>query len=249
MNNTVLADMFDDWDNAIEAKASDVLNPPKSYLSFNTPPLALTLAMMDYGKYAPEIVDLLSGVDLPGLNLDVQYTPTEQHHVQAATIYKYFSNKHTMRRLKGEFISEWMLAVEDLCDNRKRIDKKHLPILVTLPKFYQTNLELESLIREHKSVPKSNTFSDYPLDETVEFVKKIERRAVRSNHDEFYWKTSNNQLVMIRTDQSSLGTAAWDFIASQGKIRITSDFYKPVRIQGYEFYVMQPVQNTKVNNI
>jgi hypothetical protein len=68
-----------------------------------------------------------------------------EHQAQAAKIYNYFANKHTMRRLKDEHISEFMLAVDDLCDNRKRIDLEHVKVLVTLPQYLRT----ESCVRKY----------------------------------------------------------------------------------------------------
>jgi hypothetical protein len=234
--NNPTAVWVDDWDVTDNSKAEK----PKVYLDFNTPPLAHVIAMQEAGKPLTDIVSMIS-------NNEAVIAITAEHQQQADEIYSYFANKHTMRRLKGEHISEWMLAVDDLCENRKRIDKESVTILVTLPKFYKENRAVELLMRDYKSVPVDKIQIVENFNEELEFVKKIQRRAANRKHDDYYWKTKNNYLVRVRLDHTGAGSSAWECLSKIGKVRLTATYCHPMRIQGYDFYVLQPNSTMEIN--
>ena len=138
---------------------------PVKYISFDTPPLALVCAMIGAGKPLEEIHTLLSG-DWPGH--EISQVVEEEHYAQADKIYKYFAYKHTLRRLNGKLISQWMSEVDELCETTMKIKKSSLKILITLPKFYKENRELETLMRDYVSAPSAEVTS---IDEIVTFVR------------------------------------------------------------------------------
>jgi hypothetical protein len=216
---------------------------PPEYLDFNTPPLALVIAMLELGKNCVEILEILIGTDRN--NIDLKTVVTVQHQNYANEIYSHFAKKHTMRRLKGEHISEWMLAVDDLCENRKRIDKEHIKVLVTLPKFFDENQQFEPMLRKNESFPIKKQWPE-KLELDLEFVQKIQRRASKAKYNDFYWKTKNNHLVRFRLEPGNVGTSAWDYLSKLGKIQIKTENCKPVRVQGYDFWVLQPNTNTEI---
>lgn len=252
--NTTLASLlsvsvFDDyiWG---ETPAETVPEKPKVYLDFNTPPLALVIAMQKGGKDNSQIFDTLVGVGKAPRPILLEETISKEHQAEADKIYNYFAKKHTMRRLKGEHISEFMLAVDDLCENRKRIDLEHLKVLVALPRFYKENIETELLISNHVSVDKENAVDLLrSINETVVFVKCIERRASRSNYNFYYWKRSNNQLLRVRIEANHIGNVAWNYLASCGKIKIKAKHNYFARIQGYEFFVNEIDSTAKVEPV
>ena len=235
--NTFNTVWTDEWDVTENSKAEK----PKVYLDFITPPLALVIAMQEAGKQLSDIGPIISN------KIKIDMVPiTAEHQQQADEIYSYFAKKHTMRRLKGEHISEWMLAVDDLCENRKRIDKGSVKILVTLPKFYKENRAVEPLMRDYKSVPVDKIQIVENFNEELEFVKKIQRRAANRKHDDYYWKTKNNYLVRVRLDPAA-GSSAWECLSKIGKVRLTATYCHPMRIQGYDFYVLQPNSTMEIN--
>lgn len=213
---------------------------PKVYLDFITPPLALVIAMQEAGEESCKIYDTLRGLDRsPHIQTDAVIT--KEHIAQADEIYKYFSRKHSMRRLNGKFISEWVTSVEDLCENRLQVDIAHIPILVTLPKFYNENRELESLMKKYKSIPINKARQGIEFfDEDVTFVKKIERRAKDGNFNDYYWSTKTGYLVRVRLKTNNMGSASWDYIASKGKIHMRTEHGAIVKIPGYNFFAFQP---------
>ena len=217
------------------------LDKPKEHLNFNVPPLALVIAMIERNKSLSDIIETLHGAGSTDVDMPERVV-TAEHLIQADQIYRYFASKFTMRRLKNEYISSWMEKVDAFCNERNRIDKESLTVLVTLPKFYKENRELEPLMRDYSGVS-VKTGKDVLIEnfaETLTFIKKIERRAKRVFYNDYYWKTQNNKLVRIRLENNTAGVGAWDCLGKLGKIKITSDYCYVQRIQGYDFYVLQP---------
>ena len=225
------------WDN-IEEFSVKAEHKHKEYINFVINPLALVISMLESGKDLTNIVENLNSLELGKIDIK---SITEQHIAQADTIYKYFSNKHTLRRLKNQFISTWMSKVEDLCNSRQRINKDLLTVLVTLPRFYKENRALETLMQEYKSFPDPKKHQPTGvLNQQLTFVKKIQRKSASGRVNDYYWRTENNQLVRIRLEANNLGSAAWEQIAKNQTIRINSEYNLVKRIQGYDFYVMEP---------
>lgn len=235
------------FDNSWDVADNNNAEKPKVYLDFNTPPLALVVAMQEAGKDNSRIFDTLVSVGKAARPVLLEDAVSKEHQTQAAKIYNYFAKKHTMRRLKDEYISKFMLAVDDLCENRKRIDLEHVKVLVTLPRFYKENTETELLMSSHVSVDKKDMVDlQRSINETVVFVKCIERRASRSNYNFYYWKRPNNQLLRVRIEANHIGNVAWNYLASCGKIKIKAKHNYFARIQGYEFFVNEIDSNAKV---
>lgn len=230
--NTVWID--DDW---TEWTPKQVEPAPKEYLDFNTPPLALVLAMQDAGKDSSEIYTTLMGVGKRNINVD--NVVTIQHQKIAAEIYDYFAKKHTMRRLKSEWISEYMLALDDLCENRKRIDKESVKILVTLPRIYNQNRELETVMKGRNSAEKLQSLAFARWSGNVEFVKRVHIKAGNTNEYHYYYSTPKNYLMRVVIKKGAYGQSAWDTLSALGKLYIDADVVYTYPIRGYNFNVLQ----------
>lgn len=218
---------------------------PKEYLNYNTDALAVVIALIEQGKGLVEITELLE----TKINRSLEYyidIASPAHQEQANKIYKYFAKKHTIRRLKNEMISDWMLAVDEITENRQRINKDSIKILVTLPKFYKENRDVELLIRDYKSVPSKVAMPLVDFDMNIKFVKTIERNALAGKYKDYYWSTPTGHLLRIRQEPSNAGMSAWDYISQQGTIRITGKYCKAVRLQGYNFNLLQPVPTMEI---
>jgi hypothetical protein len=141
-----------------------------------------------------------------------------------------------MRRLKGCNISKYQLAVEDLCENRTAIEKDSIPILVTLPKFYKQNQELESLSKEYNSAKKTAGY--IKIDETVEFVKSIHIENKRKDETWFFWRRTDQTLVKIVAQNNDVGIGAWKYLASVGKIHIKTPWAAVHNLLRCPFYII-----------
>jgi hypothetical protein len=235
ISSSVLFDV-DEW----TVEDNSTVEKPKVYLEFNTPPLALVLAMREAGKEGYEIYETLKRVGKMHGRIDVVPVITLEHQKCAADIYKHFQQKYTLRRIKGEYISEFMLAVDELCENRKKINLEHVKVLISMPRFYEQNLVLERLMRDHKSAPKIADLH-FPLWEgVVDFVDKLHVKMGKNDETHFFFKTPDNYLMRIVERTNSYGVSAWNYISKAGQVRIKTNAAFTFNIKGYDFNVIQP---------
>jgi hypothetical protein len=225
----------DDWTVEDNSKAEK----PVEYLEFNTPPLALVLAMQEAGKESYEIYEALIGAGKHS-RIDIVPAIKLEHQKKAATIYDHFAKKYTMRRIKGEYISKFMLAVDDLCKNRKKIDVEHAKVLITLPRFYEQNRALESVMRGRKSAKKIETLAFAAWKGEVEFIERVHSKQGRTNEYQYYFGTPKNYLMRIVVKKGEYGSVAWDTLAKFGKLYIDAEVVYTFAVRGYDFNVLQP---------
>ena len=229
---------FDEWD-VMDNLGTEVKETV--YLEYNANPLALVCAMIRNGKESYDIISTLQGVGTrPTKQIPIDNVIEREDEELADKIYKHFQQKYTMRRIKGEYISKFMLAVDDLCDNRCKIDKENLRVLVSMPRFYKENIELEALIKTHKSAPKPQDLTYLPMQGQVEFASKIHVKKGRANEYHYFWSTPNDYLMRIVVQKGHYGSEAWDLLAKHGKIHVSADITYTFNIKGYDFNVVQP---------
>lgn len=212
---------------------------PVEYLEFNTPPLALVVAGQEKGFAGPEIYSTLEGVG-KHTRIDAGTVVTAEHQQRAAEIYDYFAKKHTMRRIKGEFVSKFMLAVDDLCENRKRIDKDSVKVLVSLPRIYEQNRALERVMKGRKSAKKMDLLPFAAWRGEVEFVERVHVKMGRTNEYQYYFSTPNNHLMRIVVKKGEYGSNAWDALVKFPKLHIDTESVFTFPVRGYDFNVLQP---------
>lgn len=230
---SVNAVWVDEWD---EVPAP---NPkPKEYLEFNTPPLALVLAMQEAGKDGSEIYQTLVGVGKHP-HIKAENVISTEHQQQAAEIYNYFAKKHTLRRIKGEYVSKYMLAVDDLCDTRKRIDVENVKVLVSLPRIYNQNRALERVMKGRNSAKKIDTLSFASWRGEIEFVEKVHVKTGQTNEYHYYFSTPRNYLMRVVVKKGEYGSTAWDVLSQANKLDINAEVVYTYNIRGYDFNVLQ----------
>ena len=220
-------------------EAEELFETPKEYLEFNTPPLALVVAMQEAGKDGLEIYSTVEGVG-KHTRIDAGNVVTIEHQKQAGAIYDYFAKKHTMRRIKGEFVSKFMLAVDDLCENRKKIDKEHVKVLVSLPRIYEQNRALERVMKGRKSAKKMDLLPFAAWRGEVEFVERVHVKMGRTNEYQYYFSTPNNHLMRIVVKKGEYGSNAWDALVKFPKLHIDTEAVFTFPVRGYDFNVLQP---------
>jgi hypothetical protein len=222
----------DEWDTVDDTKAEK----PKVYLDFNTPPLALVIAMQAGGKSLVEIHETIRGLG-QNPHVKTEHVVSADHQALAAEIYNHFAKKHIMRRLKNEHISEFMRVVDALCENRKRIDQEHVQVLVTLPRFFEQNRALEQVMKSAKSINRDKAEMFIPFEEELEFVNTV--HIMRKNQDSihYFWKTRKNKLVRFVIKNHDISNSVWKMLTKHGKIRVKSNYPGITHIQGYEYFV------------
>ena len=220
-------------------EAEELFETPKEYLEFNTPPLALVVAMQEAGKDGLEIYSTVEGVG-KHTRIDAGNVVTIEHQKQAGAIYDYFAKKHTMRRIKDEYISKFMLAVDDLCENRKKIDKESVKVLVSLPRIYEQNRALERVMKGRKSAKKMDLLPFAAWRGEVEFVERVHVKIGRTNEYQYYFSTPNNHLMRIVVKKGEYGSNAWDALVKFPKLHIDTEAVYTFPVRGYDFNVLQP---------
>ena len=220
----------DEWDTILED-----MSKPKEYLEFNDDPLALVCAMLRAGKDYYDIGATLQGV---GTRLNVQIpidnVVESEDRERALAIRKHFRNKILMRRLKNMHISKFMLAVDDIIESPRRIEKDSVRPLMKLPDFYEEDRATESIFNSHKTLPTRQVTG---LDTTIEYVGTVKRRSSRNKVDIQYWRTPNNYLVRLVFPLHDMGKSVWDFLAQQGKVKIKTEQNCVTKVTGYDYYV------------
>ena len=232
--NTVVVD---EWTER-EPKKAEPVEPV--YLEFNANPLALVCAMLRKGKQAYEAAEVLNGVGTRlTRRIPVDNVIESQDVERANAILKYFANKHTMRRIKGEWVSEYMLALDDIVDNPKRLNKEHVGILVSLPRIYEQNRALEHVMKGHVSAPKPNDLNWPSMEGELVFVDKLNMKTGNNNELHYFWRTPKNYLVRFVLRKGHYGSEAWDVLAKHGKIHVSAEHTYTHGIKGYDFNVLQ----------
>ena len=232
----------DDWD-VTENSAAE---KPKIYLEFNTPPLALVIAMQEAGKKFHEIYEALIGAGKHS-RIDIVPAISAEHQKRAAEIYKHFQQKYTMRRIKGEYISNFMLVVEDLCENRKKIDLEHVRPLMCLPKFYDTNLSLERIMKTHKSAKQIKNIEWAAFRGEIQFIERVHCKTGRNNEYHYFFSTPKNYLMRVVVKKGEYGYSAWNTISKIGKVNIEANVVYVMNIKGYKFNVLQPSPDMEIS--
>jgi hypothetical protein len=217
------------------------IKKPTVYLTFNILPLAFVLEQLDSGVSLYEIGEYLKSYSKTG-----DYRVVLKKHVERAEhIYDYFTKKHTLRRLKNEFISEYMLAIDELAENKYHIKEEHIPILVTLPRIYEQNTQLEGLFKNYTSYTENTV---QPFDETVEYIKtvKIVNKTKAENH--YFWKTKGNNLLRVRCKVSDVSNSAWQHLTKQKNVKFNTTWCYPSRVTGYEFVLLEPSGDLEIES-
>lgn len=233
--NTVAMAEWTEWNPTSTAEPA-----PIKYLNFNTPPLALVLAMLDAGKDVVQIYSTLSSLG-KSPNIKADSAVEARHQAQAAEIYNYFAKKHTMRRIKGEFISEYMLALDDLIDNKKRINEESVKILVSLPRIYEQNRALERVMKGRNSAKSAKKVDTLSCDwrGEVEFVERVHYKTKQINEYHYYFSTPKNYLMRVVVKANSYGQTAWTALSALGKLHIDAEVVYTYSVRGYDFNVLQ----------
>lgn len=185
-----------------------------------------------------EFSDLSTENDTPATPVRVEIE--QQYRDLANTIRDYFSKKHMMRALTGEFISEWMQKVNLIIDRPRSYTFDLLKVVSTLPRFYKTNIELESMMKTAWSVPTDSVNNDYVatgFTTTATFEKKIASKTKNVDEIMYYWKTEDKYLVRARVSKNDPSNCAWEALSKMPsiKIKFNKPYYK--KLAGYNFNV------------
>jgi hypothetical protein len=199
------------------------------YVEFAVDPLALVLKWLDEGKHLSEIYSFLE---------NVEYTPIDKELlskllIRAGEVRNFFKNSIVFRRLKGEHISSFMEAVEELNENIFKVNVDHIKILVKLPDFYRESMETRELFSKYKSLKSLGISGE--IEEPWTFVKKIKRSSKNENLWRYYFSNSKNELMNINVSTSSDARIFLDYICELKTVGFKGTAFS-TRQPGHDFY-------------
>ena len=236
--NTVTTAIFDDWDTISNNKAER----NKVYLEYTDDPLAYVCSLLRRGKDLSHIFDMLLAIGNPLAEYSSDQNVVEaQDREMAAKIYQHFRNKFLMRRMKNLHISNFMQAVDDIIENKHKIEKGNLSPLVKMHDFYHEDKANEAVFKDHVSLPQAPLHYT-SLNTQIEYVDTVEHRTKRNKSDIQYWRTPDRTLVRVELSVSEMAKSAWEFLAEQGKIHIETDRARTHRVRGHD-YVLYDLGN------
>lgn len=223
---------------------------PVEYLDFEDDDLALVCGCLRTGQ---DLVQTYTTVEQTGKRqLEIKGVINSEDRELADKIRSYFKNRIITRRLKNQFISEWMKKAEAVLETPKTLREDHISLLVKLPEFYRENTEREAIFKQHKSMPKpvNTKTSIVELNSLVHFAGSVERNSKNQKHVTFYFSTEDDYLVAVDVERSDMGYKLWNWLSHSGQsFRLKSESVKVAHHPGYDFYQMTLNPNYEIENV
>jgi hypothetical protein len=233
----VISVNWDEWDNIDNTEKESAVEKVEQVYHFDFDPLAYTLAAIAANKSLGEIHTMLVGNSnvflSPSTYGDVEHkTLIEEsaNYLEASEqIQRYFKNRQLMRRLKNQYLSDYMISLENLLENIRQVKQSQVAILVKLPDFYREGKETDQLFNQYQSVEGSpgQTF----VDDEFMYISKIERYSNKDNTIRYYFVNQKQELLKMEFKTYDRANNLVDYIVRQNK---------PVRITGYSIVKHQP---------
>jgi hypothetical protein len=199
----------------------------KTYTRFEHDVLALVVHLIDAGVEYHDIYERLT-------TLSINNTPTTSTDIEKAEkIRTYFKNKHMLRMLKGEHISEFMSAVDEIIASPFSLCNDHYKIIVKLPAFYEENIQTEQLYKNYNNLsPNSKAATKKDI---WTFVAKIAGNAKNDKNYTFYFKNLANNLLTVVVGKGEIGYGVWNYVAETKKSIGIEAHLKVHKKRGYNF--------------
>jgi len=233
----VISVNWDEWDKIDNAKAESAVEKVEQVYHYDFDPLAYTLAAIAENKSLGEIHRMLCGnindFLSPSTYGDAEHNTlikeSANYLQESEQIQRYFKNRQLMRRLKNQYLSDYMISLENLLENIRQVKQSQVAILVKLPDFYREGKETDQLFSQYQSVKGSPGQSF--VDDEFTYVTKIERYSNKDNKIRHYFANQKKELLKMEFKMYDRANNLVDYIAKQNK---------PVRITGYSIVKNQP---------
>lgn len=135
---------------------------------------------------------------------------------RADAVRRHFKNNFLLRRLKNEFMSEWMNTVDQALDSPYKIKKEWLAPLITLPLFYDESVATAKIFKNVCALDPIGGVSNY-FNGEIEFVGKVHRIAKRENWWRYYFKDRHNHLILLNLESHSPAIPVWNYMIENSR--------------------------------
>jgi hypothetical protein len=228
-SNSIFVDCFAD------TKPSDCYVSP--ILEFEYDPLSLVVEAVDKNVALMEIHAFLTNQAYETHNDLGNMIITESSLERSKKIRSYFKNRLFMRRLKNQYISDYMVALEAVLENPNSINTDSVAILVKLPDFYREGQETDAIFNVHNSVDKRHNNWTTVNDEFT-FVGKVKRYTKQQNRTRFYFANKQKNLLMHETFCGDQQEKMIEFMISTNPKLGFTGYAKLTHQPGYEHFLL-----------
>jgi hypothetical protein len=234
--NTVSIDLSD-WTKASVNKKTE----EDPVFTYDFDPLALTLGLLDQDNHYTDIHTLLSSSNevisnFQPLKYNNIFTLINDFQSKSETIQRYFKHRLLLRRLKNQYISKYMNALEDLLNNPCCLKLSNIKILLKLPEFYREGIETDNLFKNYQSI--EPPFRQDNVKDHFQFVGKISRHSSQENKLRYYFSNSNNNLLLIESVLGSNEQNLMDYMLRHSKSIIIEGCAYIKHQPGYEDFLI-----------
>lgn len=192
----------------------------KEPIKFEVDLLAYAVMRLDNGAKPYEVYHELEYFDEYKILDEFSTVDAKKYAQQAESIRRYFKNKHMIRRLKGQEISEWMQKVDRIVELPKQVNADSVRVLAKLPVFYKENKRLDEIFKDAVSTTEHN--ATVAINEEFELVDSYHRDALSEKDFRIFFRNSMKQILMLRIRLSEAAYPLWKAMATPGlKLRIT----------------------------
>lgn len=202
--NVVFGSVFSDDDFEPVAKPAE---EPKD-VPYDT---LATVVQLSKHQYGTEIHNNIWAGTYPE-NFEISAESQER----ADAVRRHFKNNFLLRRLKNEFMSEWMNTVDQALDSPRKIKKEWLAPLITLPLFYDESVATAEIFKNVCAIDPTVGVSNY-FNGEIKFVGKVQRIAKRESVWRYYFKDQHNHLMLLNLESHSPAIPIWNYMIDNSR--------------------------------
>ena len=212
----------------------------KETFEFKFDPLLFVVGAQSDGFNNVSIYDLLSNISqyrpefFEGV---LQKSRRDQSKVDA--IGRYFKNKILMRRLKGLYVSPYMVKLEEYLENPQKISASQLKIVIKLPDFYREGVETEDILSQHVSLPKQPAKTEHQqIKRPFRLTGAVERNAKNQRTVRYYFADEHNHLLEIEVLRGSKEHKFLKYLVGKKEAIGIDGYFHISHLKGYEDFFL-----------
>lgn len=145
----------------------------------------------------------------------------------SSEIENHFKSKLVINELRGINLGKFKQDMKQfLYSDRKSILRDHLPMVASLPKLYNEDLQVRKITEDlNKTSKHKSNLSNISI--SIKHVGKLHRHHKDNHHIEYWFKDQNNDPYMIEIGSKNPLKSVWEKIISQSEVSIRgkSKFY------------------------
>jgi hypothetical protein len=194
------------------------------------------------------IVELKAGGQFPDIELIKRHVPSKETVELAQTIREYFLDKVITQKLSGQFrdsdFKRDMVKALKL-SAKCVVEEPHIRLLYRMDDFYKEDTFKERIAAEYTTLPSraALVLSSTP----VTYIGSIDVFRRGSKTKEFYFKTDNNYVVVLKSLRSDWLLPVTAVFKHVKQLWISADA-RPVKIREHEFVIAELGNKYTVDN-